>query len=245
MYSKEQLYSSTSRVVWIVGVGQGLGEALCRRFCRAGWIVIGSSRSVQIKDFWVEQMQDEPGVFEYLSCDVTRPEEVHQTAQLIEDRWGCVSTLLYNVGHIQIQSFEETTLDDFWKLWKSNCAGAIACTQAVLPAMLERQKGTLLFTGATASLQGGAHFSAFASSKFALRGWVQSLAREYGPQGIHVAHCIVDGLIWGAQARSRISSARARSLQPSAIAGMYWNVVQQDPAAWTHELDLRSFAQSL
>ena len=113
--------------------------------------------------------------------------------------------------------------------------GAFRVAQAVAPAMVQAGGGTLIFSGATASRRGGAEFAAFASAKFALRGLTQSLARAWQPQGVHVVHAILDGVIAGS-ARSAAHTAR---LDPAAIAESYWQLAQQQPGAWTHELDLR------
>ena len=116
--------------------------------------------------------------------------------------------------------------------------------QIVIPHMAERGRGTIVLTGATAGLRGGANFSAFASAKFALRGLAQSLAREFGPQGIHVAHVVLDGLIDEVQTEQRFGTSAACRMSPAAIAQAYLGLVRQDRCAWTHELDLRPFSES-
>ena len=110
--------------------------------------------------------------------------------------------------------------------------------------MLEQGNGSILFTGATASIRAGGNFAAFASAKFALRGLAQSLAREFDPQGIHVAHVIIDGLIWGQPAKHLHKAQEGDCLKPEAIAEVYLNIIEQDSSAWTHELDLRPHSES-
>ena len=123
---------------------------------------------------------------------------------------------------------------------KANCAGAFYAAQSVLPAMLEQGRGTVILTGATASMRGSAKFSALATGKFALRALAQSMAREFGPQGIHVAHAIIDGQIDTPRVRSMSPDRDASTmLSPDAIAEAYWQLHRQDASAWTHELDLR------
>jgi NAD(P)-dependent dehydrogenase (short-subunit alcohol dehydrogenase family) len=124
-------------------------------------------------------------------------------------------------------------------------SGAFYASQQVLPAMVERGSGTILLTGATAALRGSARFSALAVGKFGLRALAQSMAREFGPQGVHVAHVIIDGQIDTARVREMVGEREAHTmLHPDAIAETYWNLHAQDPTAWTLELDLRPSVES-
>ena len=111
--------------------------------------------------------------------------------------------------------------------------------QAALPSMLSRGGGTIIFTGATASIKASAHFAAFAAAKFALRGLAQSLTREFGPHGVHVVHAIIDGIIWGPQSQQRFNVKRENCLEPEAIAKIYLQLIEQPSCAWTNEFDLR------
>jgi NAD(P)-dependent dehydrogenase (short-subunit alcohol dehydrogenase family) len=119
------------------------------------------------------------------------------------------------------------------------CLGAVHGSQRVLPGMLRSGHGVLLFVGATASVKAGAGFSAFGAAKFALRGLAQSLARELGPRGIHVAHLVIDGVIWGERAAGAFGMTRAQCLEPDALAHTCLHLIEQDRCAWTHELDIR------
>jgi NAD(P)-dependent dehydrogenase (short-subunit alcohol dehydrogenase family) len=134
----------------------------------------------------------------------------------------------------------ELTPEQFESSWKVNCFGAFLAVQQVLPAMVERSRGTILLTGATAAVRGSAKFAALAVGKFGLRALAQSLAREFGSQGIHVAHIIIDGMINTPRVRAMASEREEHTLvSPEAIAQTYWQLYQQDATAWTLELDLR------
>jgi NAD(P)-dependent dehydrogenase (short-subunit alcohol dehydrogenase family) len=146
---------------------------------------------------------------------------------------------IHNAHSLMIGASADTTLGEFERAWRVACFGAMTVAKLVLPAMAARGDGAIIFSGATASLRGGANFSAFASAKFALRGLAQSLARECGPRGIHVAHVVIDGLIEEAQTQERFGRSQAMRIDPDRIAQIYLEIVRQHPSAWTHELDLR------
>jgi NAD(P)-dependent dehydrogenase (short-subunit alcohol dehydrogenase family) len=134
----------------------------------------------------------------------------------------------------------ELTPEQFDDCFRANCSGALYGAQEVLPAMLEKERGTLILTGATASLRGSANFAALATGKFGLRALAQSMAREFGPQGIHVAHVVIDGQINTPSLReTQPDREEHTTLSPDAIADTYWQLHAQDPTAWTLELDLR------
>ena len=148
--------------------------------------------------------------------------------------------LVYNAGLFQVGGILELTPEQFENAWKVNCFGAFLGAQQVLPAMLERGRGTILFTGATAALKGSARFAGLAVGKFGLRALAQSLAREFGLQGIHVAHIVIDGMINTQRVRSMLPDREDHTLvEPESIAQLYWQLHLQDKSAWTLELDLR------
>jgi NAD(P)-dependent dehydrogenase (short-subunit alcohol dehydrogenase family) len=150
--------------------------------------------------------------------------------------------LVYNAAALVVKPFAETTPAEFEHAWRVASLGAFVTSQIVLPHMVARGAGTLIFSGATASLRGGAKFAAFASAKFALRGLAQALSREFGPQGVHVAHVVLDGLIDAVQTDLRFGPG-AKRMDPDAIARDYLYLASQHPSAWTHELDLRPSAE--
>ena len=154
-----------------------------------------------------------------------------------------IDVLIHNPQLLTIKPFEQTTIEVFEQTWRVTCLGAVIAAQAVIPHMAARQQGMIILSGATAGLRGGANFSAFASAKFALRGLAQSLAREYGPKGVHVAHVVLDGLIDEPQTDQRFGAQTSGRMDPRAIAQAYLDLSTQPPSAWTHEMDLRPFSE--
>ena len=163
----------------------------------------------------------------------------------VRDEIGAPEVLVYNAGAFQIGGILEIDPRRFDECFKINCAGAFYAAQQVLPAMVEAGRGTILLTGATASLRGSARFSALAVGKFGLRALAQSMAREFGPQGIHVAHVIIDGQINTPTMREMSPDREEHTmLSPESIAETYWQLHSQDHTAWTLELDLRPSVES-
>lgn len=229
----------------ISGIAEGLGLELARTFAESGHDIVGVSRSDRVTAEIGAVVEKHGGVYTHLSCDLTDPEQV---AKALETVSGGIDHVVHNAHALLIKPFAETTHADFERIWRTSCFGAMQVTSAVLPAMLDRGTGTIIFSGATAGIRGGARFSAFASAKFAVRGLAQSLARELGPQGIHVAHVILDGLIDELQTEERFGpqaqSDRSGRMDPGAIARSYLHLVQQPASAWTHELDMRPFSET-
>jgi NAD(P)-dependent dehydrogenase (short-subunit alcohol dehydrogenase family) len=175
--------------------------------------------------------KDAPG-FRAYAVDAADPGAVSAAVADI-DRQSPLSAVVYNASAFQMASFEEIEPAQFEAVWRASCLGAMVVARACLPRMAARGAGAALFTGATASLRGGAKFAAFASAKFALRGLVQSLAREYGPRGVHVAHFVIDGLIGEGEGK----------LAPDEIAAAYLAVLRQPRSAWMQEADLRPYTE--
>jgi NAD(P)-dependent dehydrogenase (short-subunit alcohol dehydrogenase family) len=180
-----------------------------------------------------------PERFLPLACDLADAAQVDAAVTEAEVGSGPPGIYVHNAASLHMQPFLETEPGDFETLWRTACLGAVHGAQRVLPAMLAAREGALLFIGATASVKAGARFAAFASAKFALRGLAQSLARELGPQGIHVAHLVIDGVIWSERARDQFKMTQDRCLNPQAVAATCLHLLQQEPSAWTHELDIR------
>ncbi|MBI3896948.1 MAG: SDR family NAD(P)-dependent oxidoreductase [Gammaproteobacteria bacterium] len=225
-------------LAWVVGVGPGLGAALCRALAGRGYAVAGLARTVQFGEQLAAEIGDAGGRFTMYAGDIADPVSVDAVMQRINRELGAASVYIHNASQFLMKPLLETTPAELESVWRITCLGALNGVRHVIPPMLRQRRGTLLFTGATASLRGGANFAAFASAKFALRGMVQSMAREYGPQGIHVAHVILDGLIWG-QAAEKFHVPRDKCLEPAAIAATYLQLIDQPRSAWTHEIDLR------
>ena len=227
-------------VAAVVGAGPGLGASLCRLLTSKGWTVGALCRKPAADWATDPSWCAANGRLIPLACDVTDQGSVERAFDKLETAAGDVSTLIYNAAVLARGPFLDLTLAQFEQSWQTIARGAFLCARRALPPMLKAQRGTLVFTGATASIRGGVGFGAFAPAKFALRGLAQSLAREFGPRGIHVAHVLIDGLIWCPQTRERFDPPRKSCIEPDAIANAYWNLISQDRSARTHELDLRT-----
>ena len=223
------------RLQAVPGIGPGLGMALCRRLAHDGYRVAGLARSSEPASALAAELER----FFPVACDLTDPGQVDQAVTEVEQRFGPVDVYVHNAARLHFQPFVETDSAEFESLWRTMCLSAVHGAQRVLPGMLERKNGVLLFIGATASVKVGANFAAFGSAKFALRGLAQSLARELGPKGIHVAHLVIDGVLWGERARDSFNMTQEQCLDPQAVAGTCLCLIEQDRSAWTQELDLR------
>ena len=236
--------ATTRPVALISGVGPGLGTSLCRRFHREGYAVAALARSRDHRETLEAALGDNGTTFRLEVCDVGDEAAVRAAVARIAEAWSAPSVLVHNAGGLVIEPFAQTTAAAFEALWRVTALGGFHLTQAVVPAMAARGAGTIVVTGATASLRGGARFSALASAKFALRGLAQSLAREYGPQGIHVVHAVLDGVMWGGISRDLVTVPREKAIEPDAVAEAYVQLVGQHRSAWTQELDLRPAGES-
>jgi NAD(P)-dependent dehydrogenase (short-subunit alcohol dehydrogenase family) len=220
----------------IAGIGEGFGLALANTFAAAGYDIIGLSRSGRCDAAAAALTAAHGRGYLPLTCDVTDDGAV---ARILAPHAARVAAAIYNAHHLVIAPFLETGASDVAQAMAINCGGAVALARALLPEMLARGQGTLIMTGATATRRASAGFSALAMSKFALRALAQSLAREYGPKGIHVAHVVVDGLIDEPQTHRRFPDRRDAMIDADALAATYLSIVRQPPSMWTHELDVR------
>lgn len=231
---------TTNKVAAVVGAGPGLGASVARRFAREGYAVaLLSRKEASLREIQATITRD-GGRAEVFPADAADAGSVSAAFSRLRAELGPPEVLVYNAGAFQMAGILELEPAAFESSWRANCLGGFLAAREVLPAMLERGRGTLLFSGATASLRGSARFSALAVGKFGLRALAQSLAREFGPQGIHVAHVIIDGQINTAKVRGMMPGRDAATLlAPDAIAETYWQLHQQHPTSWTQELDLR------
>jgi NAD(P)-dependent dehydrogenase (short-subunit alcohol dehydrogenase family) len=225
------------RVAVVAGASQGLGSAVCRSLGCRGYVVVALGRERALRTI-AEQI---PGLVTK-TCDLTSASEVDRAFTEAE-AIGPVHAVFYNAHRLELRSFRETPLDVFEAVWRVNCFGACLVSSRALPKMTERGSGSIVFCGATASLRGGKQTAAFASSKFALRGLAQSLAREFSPKGIHVAHVVLDGLVWSEQTRARFTPDEAKCMDPEDVAAVLVEIAEQRKSAWTHELDLRPWIE--
>jgi NADP-dependent 3-hydroxy acid dehydrogenase YdfG len=213
----------------IVGAGGVLGSALCEVFTAGGFTIAKLHRYRAT----VESLQFS------IACDLQDATSVKSAVASIIEATGSVSVLVCNAGMLVMKPFAELTLDDFESSWRVNVGAALGAIQAVTPHMLAKKSGCILLSGATASLRGSARFAAFATTKFALRGLAQSLAREYQPLGIHVAHVVLDGVLRDSASAVRFQKNADQCIDPLAAAQSYRMLAEQPAAAWTHELDIR------
>ena len=229
-----------SKVMVILGAGPGLGAAIARRFTREGFAVALMARRKENLSAIRQEIEDANGTGMTVEADATDAESVAQAFDRVREGLGDPEVFTYNAGTFQMGSILDLIPEQFDNCFRANCSGAFYGAQQVLPAMMEKGSGTIILTGATASLRGSANFAALATGKFGLRALAQSMAREFGPQGIHVAHVVIDGQIDTPQLReSQPDREESTTLSPDAIADIYWELHTQDPRAWTLELDLR------
>jgi NAD(P)-dependent dehydrogenase (short-subunit alcohol dehydrogenase family) len=219
----------------IVGAGPGLGAALGARFARGGYKVVLAARSADKLKPIIAEIGKSGGSAAANACDAANESDVKTLFGLVEQDVGPVAVVIYNAGSFAQSPIAEQSADAYEQTWRDNAFGGFLVGREAARRMLTRGRGTILFTGATASLRGAAGFSAFAGGKFALRALAQSLARELGPRGIHVGHVVIDGMI------GRV--ADDRRLDPAAIAESYFALHAQPRSAWTFELDLRPWTE--
>ena len=233
----------------IVGAGDATGGAIARRFARAGYTACVTRRSADKLAPLVERIQAEGGQARAFGSDARDEAAVGLLVQTIEAEVGPIEVAVFNIGANVRFNVTDTTERVYRKVWEMGALAGFLMGRDVAKAMLPRGRGTILYTGATASLRGGAGFAAFAGAKHALRALAQSMARELGPQGIHVAHVVVDGAIDTAFIAQNFPERHALKeqqgiLNPDHIADNYWHLHQQPRSAWTHELDLRPWMET-
>ncbi len=217
--------------VVIVGVGPGLGAALARRFARAGNLAVVAARRMERLEPIVDVIRAAGGRAQAHLCDATDEADVKGLFGVVEQESGPVAAAVYNAGAWFKKDIADIPAAEYDRMWRVNAFGGFLVGREAARRMLPRGRGTILFTGATASLRGGAGVAAFAGGKFALRALAQSMARELGPRGLHVAHVVIDGQVGRDPAGAR--------LDPDAVAEAYYGLHAQPKSAWTHELDLR------
>ena len=248
--------SSVSPCAVVVGAGsrQGIGGALCARFAAAGLPVYAVGRSADKLEPLVAEIGADGGVAIAVAADATRPKDVQALFRQIADEGHVPELVVFNASEPNLpKSLLEMTPDYVEQMWRVCCFGGFLVGQEAIVRMLPQKRGTLLFTGATASLRGSAKYGGFAAAKAGLRAHAQAMAREFGPHGIHVAHVVIDGVVAGDRVRRAgkglgraylLSKGDDGSLKPDVIAEAYWQLHLQHRSAWTHELDLRPYAES-
>jgi NAD(P)-dependent dehydrogenase (short-subunit alcohol dehydrogenase family) len=230
----------TPDVAVIAGVGPGLGASFARKFAKEGCRIALLARSADFLETLFNELRGRGTQAVAIQTDISEADQVAAAFRRIREQLGSVDVLINNAsaGGPFAQPFVEIDAESFARGWRVGVLGAFLCSQAVVPDMLRKGTGSILFTGATSSVRGAS--ITFSSAKFALRGLAQALARELWPKGIHVAHAIIDGVIRESEIELGSDDKTPEPLMnPAAIAEAYWGLVRQDRSAWSLELDLR------
>ena len=235
--------SKQSRVAFLTGAGPGLGASLVRRFAKEYAVAVNARNESFVKSLR-DEIRASGGTALEVPGDIGDRDQVAGMFRSIRERLGPPDVLLYNAGSGAFGTITEITPEQFEASWRVNAFGAFLCAAECTPDMISRGRGIMLFTGATAGVKAGARSVAFGPAKFAMRGLAQSLARDLGPKGIHVAWINVDGSIDIPGARGLKPSLQDGDfLKPDAVAETYWHLAHQDRSAWTMELEVRPFKE--
>ena len=234
-------------VALLAGAGDAIGAAVARRFAAGGYCVCLARRDAEKSRRVVEEIAGSGGVARAVGADVRNEEAVQALFAQVEGELGPVEICLFNAGANVKAPLIETSGRLFFKAWELACYGGFLTGREAARYMVPRGRGTILFTGATASVRGGSGFAAFAAAKFGLRALAQSMARELAPKKIHVAHLIIDGAIDSEAIHRRLSTAAGTMpdrppdslIETRSVAEAYWTLHNQSRDGWTHELDLR------
>ena len=238
-----------SAVAVVIGAGDATGGAIARRFAREGYATVVTRRQREALQPLEETIRGEGGQVHAFGCDARDEVAMANLFSNIEQQIGEIDVVIFNIGANVRFSITETTERVYRKVWEMAALAGFLTGREAAKVMLPRGKGTIIFTGATASLRGGSGFSAFSGAKFALRALAQSMARELGPKGIHVAHPIIDGAIDTDFIRENFPEMYARKnedgiLNPDHIADQYWQIHSQPKDCWSHEMDLRPWMET-
>lgn len=236
-------------IVMGVGSSDGVGGALCRRFAREGLHVVVAGRTQEKIDAVAEELRAAGGEASAVASDATLASDTARVFDAAEAIGGAPKLAVYNAGNNRFSALLDMDEAFFTDLWRVCALGGFFFGQEAARRMVPAGGGTLIFTGATASLRARPPFTAFASAKAAERALAHGMAREFGPKGLHVGHVIIDGVIDGDQVNSRFPQIKESKgddgmLKVDAIADAYWALHQQQRSAWTLELDLRPFKES-
>jgi short-subunit dehydrogenase len=232
----------------IIGAGDGTGGAIAKRFAREGFVACAVRRTADKLAPLVSEIEAAGGRARAFGRDARREEQMVALVEEIERDVGPIEVAVFNVGANVPTSILEETARKYFKIWEMACFGGFLMGREVARRMVPRGRGTILYTGATASIRASANFAAFAGAKHALRALAQSMAKELGPQGIHVAHVVIDGAIDTEFIRTSFPQAYATKdqggiLDPAHIADQFWMLHVQPRDAWTFELDLRPWME--
>ncbi len=235
-------------VCLVVGAGDALGGSIAKRFAREGFHTCVARRTSDKLAPLTAAIEAEGGSASAFGCDARREDQVVALFDGIEKQHGPIEVMVHNIGGNVRSSILDMTAEKFFKTWEMACMAGFLTGREAARRMVPRERGTILFTGATASMRGGAHFAGFAAGKAGLRMVAQSIARELGPKGIHVGHIVVDGGIDTAFIRENFPERYALKeqdgiLNPDHIAELYWTIYKQPRDAWTFEMDVRPWTE--
>jgi NAD(P)-dependent dehydrogenase (short-subunit alcohol dehydrogenase family) len=238
------------RSVLVIGAGDATGGAIARRFAREGLAAVVTRRELPALEPLLQRIRADGGEAHGFGSDARVEEEVVALFEKIETEIAPLEAVVFNIGANVNFPIRETTSRVYRKVWEMAAFAGFLAGREAAKVMVPRKRGTIIFTGATASIRGGTGFSAFSGAKFALRSLAQSMAREIGPEGIHVAHTIIDGAIdteWIAKNFPQRYALKEQGgiLNPEHIADAYWMLHAQPRDAWTHELDLRPWMEKM
>ncbi len=236
------------KVALVIGAGDSTGGAIAKRFAAGGYIACMTRRDAAKLEPLIADIEAAGGQAHGFASDARKEEEVIALVDHIEREIGPIEVLVFNIGANVPSSILDETARKYFKIWEMACFGGFLNGREVAKRMVEREHGTIIFTGATAALRGSANFAAFAGAKHALRALAQSMAKELGPRNIHVAHVVVDGAIDTEFIRTSFPDRYALKsedgiLNPDHIAENYWYLHTQPRDAWTFELDLRPYME--
>lgn len=236
------------QVVLIVGAGDAIGSAIAKEFTQKGYTVCMARRSLEPVEAYALTLQNEGYDAYGFSVDARKEEEVERLFAKVESEIGPIEAVVFNIGANVPMGILDTSARKFFKIWEMACFSGFLVGREAAKIMTKRKRGTILFTGATASIRGGAIFSAFASAKHGLRALAQSMARELGPKNIHVAHIIIDAAVetpWIKENHPDYDKLNANEgiVQPADLAKNYVMLHEQPRNAWTFELDIRPWIE--
>lgn len=237
------------KIALVIGAGDATGGAIAKRFAREGFEACLVRRNAEKLLPLVEEIKAAGGTAHAFGCDARKEDQVIELVEKIEREIGPIEVLVFNIGANVPSSIFDETARKFFKIWEMGCFSGFLCGREVAKCMKSRERGTILYTGATASVRSGKNFAAFSGSKHALRALAQSMARELGPLGIHVAHSIIDGAIDTDFIKTNFPERYALKdqdgiLNPDHIADNYWHIHQQPKDSWTFEIDLRPWMEN-
>jgi len=237
------------KAILVIGAGDATGGAIARRFAREGYIACVTRRHADKLEPLVNQIIAEGGQAHGFGSDARKEDQMIELVNQIESTIAPIEVAVFNIGANVQFSITDTTARVYSKVWEMACFAGFLMGRETARVMLPRERGTIIFTGATASLRGRANYAAFAGAKHGLRALAQSMARELWPKGIHVAHPIIDGAIDTEFIRETFPQRYAMKDQdgivdPESIAEAYWQIHQQPRNAWTHETELRPWMET-